>query len=214
MAFQVGSQVNPQLLNYGGYAQGIVNAATIQATALADLGAKVGSAVEQHRIKQEEKELKTNTISSIGTVLMTHPNIAKALNLEKGAIDTGEVDENGEPIYTIKYDPKEVSTAANEIYNVLGQEGSTALVGATYLKALEGPEEVETGGISDMETFRLEVRQNKDYKFMSKNGMTILTKRNPNGDFTEVGPNDPIFNMTDNPKAYYLYFTSDRANLY
>ena len=214
MAFQTGTPVNPQLLNYSGYAQGMANAASIQAAALADLGARVGSTIEQHRIKEEEKELKRNTISSIGTVLTTHPNIAKALNLDKGAIDTGEVDENGNPIFTMKYDPKEVSTAATEVYNVLGQEGSTAFVGATYLKALEGGEEVTTGGLSDMENFRLEVTSNPDYKFQKKGGNTILTTRGPDGKFSEVGPNDPIFNMTDNPKAYYMFFTSDRANLY
>jgi len=215
MAFQVGSTVDPRLLDYSGYAQGMANAAQIQAVALADLGARVGTMVEEHRTKQKEKELKASTISSISTLIMAHPKIAQALNLDKGAIDTGEVDENGDPIYTINYDKAEVNTAATEVFNVLGQEGSTAFVGASYLQALEGGnEEVTTGGLSNMEDFRLEVTSNPDYKFMKKGGNTILTTRGPDGKFTEVGPNDPIFKMTDNPKAYYMFFTSDRANLY
>ena len=37
MAFQVGSQVDPRLLDYSGYAQGMTNAALINAQSLADL---------------------------------------------------------------------------------------------------------------------------------------------------------------------------------
>ena len=215
MGFQTGTQVDPRLLDYSGYAQGITNAATIQATALADLGAKVGTAVEEYKEKKKEKELKASTISSLTTMILNNKEIAKTLGLEKGAIDTGEVDEAGEPIYKIDYDRDAAKAAASSMFDVLKQEGSTALVGANYLQALEaGQEEAETGGLSQMEDFRLEVGQNKDYKFQKKGGNTILTKRGPDGKFSEVGPNDPIFQMTDNPKAYYLFFTSDRAGLF
>ena len=215
MAFQVGSQVDPRLLDYSGYTQGITNAATVQATALADLGAKVGTAVSEYKEKKKEKELKASTISSLKSMILNNPAIAKSLGLEKGAVDTGEVDEAGEPIFSISYDDGAAQAAASSMFDTLKQEGSTALIGASYLQTLESSQEEEdTGGLSNMEDFRLEVTSNPDYQFKKKGGNTILTTRGPDGKFTEVGPNDPIFKMTDNPKAYYMFFTSDRANLY
>lgn len=214
MAFQTGSRVDPRLLDYSGYAQGMANAAQIQAAALADLGARVGSQVEKYYEKKEEKELKQSTISSIESLIKSNPEFAKTLNVTKAPRDTGEVDESGNPVFTIGFEEGAVKAAATEAYDVLGQEASTAFVGASYLKALEGDEEVTTGGLSNMEDFRLEVTSNPDYQFKKKGGNTILTTRGADGKFTEVGPNDPIFKMTDNPKAYYMFFTSDRANLY
>lgn len=214
MAFQTGTRVDPSLLNYSGYAQGMANAAQIQAAALADLGARVGSQVEKYYENKKEKELKQSTISSIESLIKSNPEFAKTLNVTKAPMDTGEVDESGNPIFTIGFEEGAVKAAATEAYNVLGQEASTAFVGASYLKALEGDEEVTTGGISNMEDFKLEITDNPDYKFMKKGGNTILTTRGADGKFTEVSPNDPIFLMTDNPKAYYMFFTSDRANLY
>lgn len=69
MAFQVGTQVDPRLLDYSGYAQGLTNAATIEASALANLGKEVGASVEKYQKKKLEKEqkaeIKTSMLSSL-----------------------------------------------------------------------------------------------------------------------------------------------------
>lgn len=69
MAFQTGSQVDPRLLDYSGYTKGLTNAATIEASALANLGKEIGSSVEKYQKKKLEKEqkaeIKTSMLSSL-----------------------------------------------------------------------------------------------------------------------------------------------------
>ena len=58
MAFQVGSKVDPRLLDYSGYTRGMTNAALIQQKAMSDLGSTVGNAILEFSEKREEKKLK------------------------------------------------------------------------------------------------------------------------------------------------------------
>ena len=220
MAFQTGTRVDPRLLDYSGYAQGMANAAQIQAAALADLGARVGSQVEKYYENKKEKELKQSTISSIESLIKSNPEFAKTLNVTKAPMDTGEVDESGNPIFTIGFEEGAVKAAATEAYNVLGQEASTAFVGASYLKALEGDEEVITGGgITNATEFKEYIKidnPNYDFKKEKGTGRTIIVKRDIDGKFKPVtDPNDEIFMLTDNPKAYFaMYKPSDSQGLY
>ena len=215
MAFQSGSRIDPRLLDYSGYAQGMSNAATIQASALADLSAKVTTAVDEYKEKKKEKELKTSSISSLTTMILNDKNISKSLGLEKSVIDTGEVNEAGEPIYKIDYDREAAKAAATSMFDVLQQEGATALIGANYLKQIEkSDEDVETGGLGQIEDFDLYVKDSPNYRYGKKSGRRILEVRGPDGKFKEVGPNDSIFKLTDNPKAFYAMFSSDRAGLF
>ena len=58
MAFQVGTKVDPRLLDYSGYTRGMTNAALIQQKAMSDLGSTVGNAILEFSEKREEKKLK------------------------------------------------------------------------------------------------------------------------------------------------------------
>ena len=52
MALQAGSRVDPRLLDYSGYAQGMTNAAAINAKALDSLGQAVGKGIEEFNEKK------------------------------------------------------------------------------------------------------------------------------------------------------------------
>jgi len=211
--FQTGTPINPQLLSNQGMTQGMLQASAIQASALADLGAKVGDGITKYKEKKKEKEMKDSTISSIETIIRNNPEMQKTLGLSKEAIDTGQIDEAGNPIFDFKIDDGEIKAASSEIFNVLGQKGSTAIIGANYLQAIEG-EDDSFGGIGDAIKFRDEVSDNDNYKLKRVKGKEVLMERDLDGKFKPADANSAIFKLTDNPKAFYAMFSVDSQGLY
>jgi hypothetical protein len=69
MAFQTGSRVDPRLLDYSGYAQGMTQAAAINAQALASLGQAVGKGIEEFNEKKLQKEQKKQATPMIASFL-------------------------------------------------------------------------------------------------------------------------------------------------
>ena len=69
MAFQTGTQVDPRLLDYSGYAQGMTQAAAINAQALASLGQAVGKGIEEFNEKKLQKEQKKQATPVIASFL-------------------------------------------------------------------------------------------------------------------------------------------------
>ena len=69
MAFQAGTQVDPRLLDYSGYARGITNAAAINAQALTSLGQVVGEGIDKYNEKQIEKKQKKEATPVIASFL-------------------------------------------------------------------------------------------------------------------------------------------------
>ena len=69
MAFQTGSRVDPRLLDYSGYAQGMTQAAAINAQALASLGQAVGKGIEEFNEKKLQKEQKKQATPVIASFL-------------------------------------------------------------------------------------------------------------------------------------------------
>lgn len=69
MAFQVGTRVDPRLLDYSGYAQGMTQAAAINAQALASLGQAVGKGIEEFNEKKLQKEQKKQATPVIASFL-------------------------------------------------------------------------------------------------------------------------------------------------
>ena len=57
MGFQTGTQVDPRLLDYSGYAQGMTQAAAITGAMLANIGKEIGE-------KREEQKQKKNVLIS------------------------------------------------------------------------------------------------------------------------------------------------------
>ena len=69
MAFQAGSRVDPRLLDYSGYAQGMTQAAAINAQALASLGQAVGEGITKYNEKQIQKQQKKDAIPVVASFL-------------------------------------------------------------------------------------------------------------------------------------------------
>ena len=69
MGFQTGSRVDPRLLDYSGYAQGMTNAAAINAKALDSLGQAVGKGIEEFNEKKLQKEQKKQATPMIASFL-------------------------------------------------------------------------------------------------------------------------------------------------
>lgn len=69
MALQVGSKVDPRLLDYSGYAQGMTNAAAINAKALDSLSKSVGKGIEEFNEKRLQKEQKKQATPMIASFL-------------------------------------------------------------------------------------------------------------------------------------------------
>ena len=65
MAFQVGSQVDPRLLDYSGYAQGITQSAAINAAALSQIGTDIAEAKEKSDTKKSTVKLMSGMIKSM-----------------------------------------------------------------------------------------------------------------------------------------------------
>ncbi len=58
MALQAGTRIDPRLLDYSGYARGMTSAAAINAASLADLGNRIGEAIQEAGNKKADKEIK------------------------------------------------------------------------------------------------------------------------------------------------------------
>jgi len=82
MAFQSGSTIRPELANadYSGFA----NAATIQANALAQLGATIGSAIQVAGEKKKEKALSKQAQEMVFGFLKGNPGQAEFFGLPEG----------------------------------------------------------------------------------------------------------------------------------
>ena len=75
MAFQSGTQVDPRLLDYSGYAQGITNAAAINAAALQQIGSDIIEA-------KEKAETKKNTVKLMSGMLKNVPELASLTGMD------------------------------------------------------------------------------------------------------------------------------------
>jgi len=80
MAFQTGTQVNPQLgaLDFSGF----TNAANIQGETLAQLGATIGGAITERREKKKKKELNSQAQKTIFGYLSKKPEVASIFGLD------------------------------------------------------------------------------------------------------------------------------------
>tara|TARA_R100001163_G_C5068014_1_gene207681 strand:+ start:1037 stop:1681 length:645 start_codon:yes stop_codon:yes gene_type:complete len=212
MGFQVGTPVDPRLLDYSGYAQGITNAASIQAAALADLGAKIGDAVSKHKTKELEKEQKNKAIEGIGSLLKNNPEFAMSQGLVKEMIDTGRTNiVTNQPEMEFKYDDGAIKVASTTIVDTLGIQPSQALVGASLLQTIKGKEKPKPAqGIKSYADFVDAVSLDDNYEI--KKGK--LFTRNNKGKMVPAQRGDVIFGLTPSPLAFENFFLRDPEGLY
>ena len=81
MAFQTGTKVDPRLMqaDYSGF----TNAASIQASALANFGQQIGEGIEKY---QKNKEITGVTLASIEGILASNPDLISQGQAEEGSI--------------------------------------------------------------------------------------------------------------------------------
>ena len=134
MAFKTGTQVDPRLLNYGGYAQGMTNASTIQSQAIADLGNRVGEAIGEFKAKKDDKAVKTG----LQGLLKSNPEFASTL----GITGTPSVGEDGQLVVTQPTD-EDYKVGADTIFKMFGRDASKALYGQALLSSFDDDDDDE-----------------------------------------------------------------------
>jgi hypothetical protein len=128
MAFQSGTRVDPRLLDYSGYAQGMTQASAIQAAAIADLGNRVGEAIQEAGKKKADKDLK----KGIEGLLKSNAEFAAALNIKP----TPSVGADGQLVVTPPTD-EEYKIGADTLFNTFGRDATKALYGQALISSLE-----------------------------------------------------------------------------
>jgi len=102
MGFQVGTPIDPRLLDYSGYAQGVTQGAAIKAASLAQVGAKIAEAKEKSEKKKATVELMSGMIKSM-------PELKQLTGMDK-VMDATDADFN---------------KAASSLYDSFGEEMSS-----------------------------------------------------------------------------------------
>lgn len=128
MAFQSGTRVDPRLLDYSGYAQGMTQASAIQAAAIADLGNRVGEAIQEAGKKKADKEIK----KGLEGLLKSNPEFANTL----GIAPTPSVGADGQLVVTQPTD-EAYKIGADTIFKTFGRDASKALYGQALLSTFE-----------------------------------------------------------------------------
>jgi hypothetical protein len=128
MAFQSGTRVDPRLLDYSGYAQGMTQASAIQAAAIADLGNRVGEAIQEAGKKKADKEIK----KGLEGLLKSNTEFAATL----GITPTPSVGAAGELVVTQPTD-EAYKIGADTIFKTFGRDASKALYGQALLSTFD-----------------------------------------------------------------------------
>ena len=127
MAFQAGTRIDPRLLDYSGYAKGMTSAAAINAASLADLGNRIGEAIQEASDKKADKEIK----KGLEGLLKSNPEFANTL----GISPTPSVGEDGQLVVTPPTD-EAYKIGADTIFKTFGRDGSRALYGQALISTL------------------------------------------------------------------------------
>jgi hypothetical protein len=189
MAFQTGTQVDPRLLDYSGYTQGVTQGAAISAQALAQLGTQVGDAVDKLRTKKEEKKQKGFIADSF-------------IKMGDANAELGEMILPG--FASAEEDEKKL--AANTYIEGLGLANATKLNMALLSSFLDDDDKEQK--IGNVSTFLKAVDDLPNY---SMEDGKILYDPTPGGMFTggdkrEVRADDKIFTDYEGGKEFYDIF--------
>lgn len=158
MAFQAGSRVDPRLLDYSGYAQGMTQAAAINAQALASLGQAVGKGIEEFNEKKLQKEQKKQATPVIASFLrQIDPTLSEEQSNAGATSFINSVGLEGVqaaiPVLSVQAmkSQTEIRKAQLEALGELGKEDTLSVT--DQLKALE---EFKKDGIYYNQGFRVE----------------------------------------------------------
>ena len=187
MAFQSGSRVDPRLLDYSGYTQGVTQGAAISAQALAQLGAQVGDAVDKLRTKKEEKKQKGFIADSF--IKMGDANAELGEMILPGFANAEE---------------DEKKLAANTYIDGLGLANATKL-NMALLSSFLGDDDKEPQKIGNVSTFMNTIEDLPNYRM--KNGNILYDPTPGKGsDEREVRADDKIFRDYEGGQEFYDLF--------
>lgn len=177
MAFQVGSQVRPELLDYSGYAQGMTNAANITAASLAELGNIAGSAIEKAK---ENKQNKAMDESFLG-LIKNNPNIASAMGLDEDASN------------------EDLLTGIKGIRKSLGNDTMKSIYTATFASLLEaGATDIDPSKITKFQKF---IEDNPNYKMESDGTIKRVVPGMFNDEVVDI--TDPVLAQVEGAEEYF-----------
>jgi hypothetical protein len=187
MAFQSGTPVDPRLLDYSGYARGMTQAAAIEATALADLGNRIGEAIEEAGKKKADKEIK----KGLEGLLKSNPEFAATL----GITPTPSVGEAGELVVTQPTD-EAYKIGADTIFKTFGRDASKALYGQALLSSFDDDDDDDLYDPKKIDTFKTSI-DSEALKDLYKIKNNKLFRRVKGGKDIEIniGDVDPILDI-------------------
>jgi hypothetical protein len=189
MAFQTGSRVDPRLLDYSGYTQGVTQGAAISAQALAQLGSEVEDTVDKLRKKKEEKKQKGFIADSF-------------IKMGDANAELGEMILPG----FANAEDDEKKLAANTYIEGLGLANATKLNMALLAEFL-GDDKKPDQKIANVSSFLKTIDDLPNY---SRKDGKIFYDPTPgvmfSGDKREVRADDPIFRDYEGGQEFYDIF--------
>ena len=187
MAFQAGTPIDPRLLDYSGYARGMTQASAIQAAAIADLGNRVGEAIQEAGKKKADKEIK----KGLEGLLKSNPEFANTL----GIAPTPSVGADGQLVVTPPTD-EAYKIGADTIFKTFGRDASKALYGQALLSTFEDDDDDDLYDPKKIDTFKTSI-DSEALKDLYKIKNNKLFRRVKGGKDIEInlGDVDPILNI-------------------
>lgn len=187
MAFQSGTRVDPRLLDYSGYAQGMTQASAIQAAAIADLGNRVGEAIQEAGKKKADKDLK----KGIEGLLKSNAEFAAALNIKP----TPSVGADGQLVVTPPTD-EEYKIGADTLFNTFGRDATKALYGQALISSFDDDDDDDLYDPKKIDSFMKSV-DSESLKDLYKIKDNKLFRRVKGGKDIEIniGDVDPVLDI-------------------
>ena len=191
MGFQAGSRIDPRLLDYSGYAQGIVNASRINAQSLMDLGQKVNDTVTKYQEKKEDKRKREGFRPIVDDfVAFTNPNMTEDERdvAAKAIIDNGTLEDlqGLSTTYQMERMKFDYLKDLNERKLDIEERKITA---ASQPKQFTGQDVIDA---------KLAIEKNPAY--FLENGYAY--KKLPNGETIPVGLDDPFLGKLKGGEAF------------
>ena len=181
MAFQVGTRVDPRLLDYSGYAQGMTQAAAIKAQSLMDLGQKVGDTITKYQEKKEDKRKREGFRPVVDDfVSFTNPDMPEDERevIAKAIIENGTLSDLQDLSTTYQMERMKFDYLQDLNERKLDIEERKAII-AGQPKQFTGQDVIDA---------KLAIEKNPSYKL--KDG--YVYKKLPNGELVPAGLDDPF----------------------
>lgn len=191
MAFQTGSRIDPRLLDYSGYAQGMSNAAAIQAKAMMEIGEQVGGAIKGFQKKQQAKKLDNAFLQK----LENNPEIAMTIL-------------GGE------YTPEKGKEFVKDMRQGLGEKTYTTVVGqVVFGDLLKEKKEAKRPSYSTLKTVTDIIAESDDMEFQKRDGKKVLVRK-INGEEYFMTPESPFFKQFEGGEAIATMILGDPEGFY